>query len=47
MMEAPSLMLTDSFPGVSICQPLDELLFCEGMPMLISLVAQGLVGGES
>ena len=46
-MGAPSLMLRDSPPGVSRCQPLDESLFSEGMLMFISLVAQGAVGGET
>ena len=45
--EAPSLMLTDPYRGVSRCQPLDESLFSEDMSMFVSLVVQGLVGEET
>jgi hypothetical protein len=40
-MEAPSLVMTDSRPGLSRCQPWDEPLFSEGMEMLISSAPQG------
>ena len=45
--EVPSLMLTDSCPGVSRYQRLDESLFSEGMSILIICVAQGFVGEDT